>query len=347
MRLFTVSCKGLAMSCPALKNLSLVLLFPLLFSQTLHADCTVLRGETVYASADPFNGCTGTITIIGTLILDTDYDLSTANIQTLNIDEGTIFWDGNYNLNLPVDLSINLQNGGTLSPSSSGGACNANKTLSFGSLVYASCNGNGANFSFAEINARGGVNNSELLPVEFLYFTAESKANDTELNWATASETDNDYFIVQQSADGKTWEAIEEIFGQGTTNQTTSYQYTDKERYNTAVSYYRLIQVDFDGTENYSDIVVVNRQPDNDPVNEINIEVFPNPATDHFTLKITNEDFQPIIQLRDILGRPVAIEISNNGTLNHVNLPAGLSSGTYILVVSKGEIVTTKKIFIK
>ena len=335
----------------------------------LSGDLQVIEGGSLTASATPIyiagnfyrsgggalSISDSSVDIIGYMDLGTSnqlpFDGVLMNIGSyLKVSGGaTMQIDGNSNVT--VTGNINLLGSGSIHGINDGGI------LAFGSIsitgggscvqcVSGSCDyptGTTPPSPFDLSTCAG----SGLLPVEFLYFTAESKANDTELNWATASEIDNDYFIVQQSADGKTWNDLTEIFGQGTTTQTTSYQYTDSERYNTTVSYYRLIQVDFDGTENYSDIVVVNRQLDNDPVNEINIEVFPNPATDHFTLKIMNEDLQPNIQLRDMIGQPVSIQVSNNGTLNHVILPAGLTSGTYFLVVSEGKTVTTKKIFIK
>lgn len=335
----------------------------------LSGDLQVIEGGSFSASETPvyiagnfYRSGGGVLSISNTSVDIIGYmDLGTSNQLSFN----SVFMNiGNYlkvdgsaimqidgNSNITVTGNINLLGSGSIHGVNDGGI------LAFGSIsidgggscvqcVSGSCDyptGTTPPSPFDLSTCAG----SGLLPVEFLYFTAEIRAYNTELTWATASEIDNDYFIVQQSEDGKTWDDLAEVSGQGTTNQTTTYQYTDTKRYYSALSYYRLIQIDFDGTVDYSDVVVVNRQTEELPIDATMVEVFPNPATDHFTLTITNEDFQPNIQLRDMLGQPVAIQISNNGTQNQVNLPSGLASGTYFLVLSQGKNVTTKKIFIK
>ena len=89
-----------------------------------------------------------------------------------------------------------------------------------------------------------------VLPVELLSFEVETINNDeVTLNWETASERENDYFIVESSKDGNYWQTIEEVKASGTTTSSQKYSIKDKSPF-TGKSYYRLSQVDFNGQRN-------------------------------------------------------------------------------------------------
>jgi hypothetical protein len=94
------------------------------------------------------------------------------------------------------------------------------------------------------------------LPVELTDFTATPKQGDVLLNWVTASELNNQYFLLQYAADGHTWQTIEQVAGAGTTNETQYYSYTHRQCA-PGYAYYRLIQVDENGEENYSEVASV------------------------------------------------------------------------------------------
>jgi hypothetical protein len=99
-----------------------------------------------------------------------------------------------------------------------------------------------------------------VLPVELLSFTARLTGSHVELNWITATETSNDYFLVERSADGLEFQPVEIVKGAGTTSQTTRYTSFDKNPF-TGFSYYRLKQVDFDGAYQYSQIIAIRNDP--------------------------------------------------------------------------------------
>jgi hypothetical protein len=89
-------------------------------------------------------------------------------------------------------------------------------------------------------------------PIRLLYFKAEKIADDrVQLDWATASEENNDYFLIERSVNGKEWEAIIQKPGAGNSSQTRTYQYIDENPI-LGISYYRLRQVDYDGTTSTS-----------------------------------------------------------------------------------------------
>ncbi len=86
------------------------------------------------------------------------------------------------------------------------------------------------------------------LPVELLYFDAKALGDKVQLSWETMAEINNDYFIVEKSADGKVWEQIMEVPGVGNTTEQTYYTRLDMDGCN-GNCYYRLTQVYFDGTQ--------------------------------------------------------------------------------------------------
>jgi len=140
------------------------------------------------------------------------------------------------------------------------------------------------------------------LPVELLHFNAKAVDNNVQLNWATASETDNDYFQVERSADGRTFSTIAMVNGAGTTNTLQSYEAMDKSPV-LGDNYYRLMQVDFDGTATYSDIVIANISADKE------IKVYPVPVRDLLIIDYTSSNEEEIsLRVTDALGRVVSIK---------------------------------------
>lgn len=90
----------------------------------------------------------------------------------------------------------------------------------------------------------------ELLPVELVSFEVEPSDKGARLNWVTASEINSDYFEIQRSADGLAWEALDRVFAAGRSVDKLEYTWVDESPvYGT--SYYRLKQVDLDGTYEY------------------------------------------------------------------------------------------------
>jgi hypothetical protein len=103
--------------------------------------------------------------------------------------------------------------------------------------------------------------NIAVLPVELLYFDCKeiNESGEVTCSWATASETENNYFGLERSVDGNIWEEITQIDGYGTTQSLHEYKWIDQHPI-VGGCYYRLIQVDFNGyrTEGIIDFVSVN-----------------------------------------------------------------------------------------
>jgi hypothetical protein len=97
----------------------------------------------------------------------------------------------------------------------------------------------------------------EAIPVELLLFTAQTTDEGIELNWKTATETNNSGFTIERGRDEENFTQIGFVSGRGTTTEITSYNYLDTE-IETGKYYYRLKQTDFDGTFKYLNVVLVD-----------------------------------------------------------------------------------------
>lgn len=181
-------------------------------------------------------------------------------------------------------------------------------------------------------------------PVEFIAFTGELNGSYVVLNWATATETENDYFQVERSTDGATYEAIAQVTGAGDSQEELAYSYLDYD-YSPGVNYYRLRQVDYDGTQDFSDVIVVNAggavatvlgiYPNPASGSEVNVSLDNNWNADKVTLDVFSTSGQHVLQLS-----------SANGA--RFSLPTDrLSPGMYAVRVSDGDRTLTERLVIK
>lgn len=114
-----------------------------------------------------------------------------------------------------------------------------------------------------------------MLPVELLWFRAYlDKHNSVTLAWETLNEVNNDYFLVEKSADGVQWEVIEKVDGAGDSGRAIKYSVADEAPYK-GNNYYRLKQIDYDKRFSYSKVENVITNPDNR-----NLKLYPNPCRD-------------------------------------------------------------------
>jgi len=161
------------------------------------------------------------------------------------------------------------------------------------------------------------------LPVSLISFEAELKGDYVELKWVTASEINNDYFIVQRSLDNKTFEEITRVSGNGNSNIIIEYQSYDMDL-PTGIIYYRLKQVDYDGTIDYSNVVAIRNYKDKE------VQIFPNPSNGIINIE-TKETLSIIIY--SISGQQIAsfnFEANTNNQIDISNQPKGVYFLTYI-----------------
>ena len=103
------------------------------------------------------------------------------------------------------------------------------------------------------------------LPVNLNDFSAHCSNNGVTLNWTTASEINNDYFIIERSYDMENYEYVAEIEGNGNSNKKNEYSYEDY-TYDGNKAFYRLLQVDFDGKSEYYPAIVTNCNKNNSSI---------------------------------------------------------------------------------
>jgi len=94
------------------------------------------------------------------------------------------------------------------------------------------------------------------LPIELTEFDGYDEDKVNHVHWITASELNNDYFTLEKSEDGMTWDELTRIEGAGNSSIDLYYKYTD-EHPHIFYTYYRLKQTDFDGKYEYSDIIAI------------------------------------------------------------------------------------------
>lgn len=186
-------------------------------------------------------------------------------------------------------------------------------------------------FTLGTINA-----NQTPLPIELISFKAEAINNDyIQLDWATASEINNDFFTIERSIDGQHWQEVNKIVGAGNSSSILSYSEVDNNPYD-GVSYYRLKQTDFDGQFEYSQIISVNIQQ---LVNS-QVEIYPNPATNQFIIKGSSSELEEIV-LYNTLGQNVTSLINLINT-NETQLVIDLSKLNKGMFYVKTKTTTNK-----
>ena len=102
------------------------------------------------------------------------------------------------------------------------------------------------------------INCSSVLPIELISFDCDTDDDIVNLKWTTASEINNDYFIIEHSTDGYEWNEIGEVEGAGNSTQVIDYNLTHKSP-SDGINYYRLTQYDFDGKSESSNVVTCNK----------------------------------------------------------------------------------------
>ncbi len=223
---------------------------------------------------------------------------------------------------------IGLPNDTYKSPRYNNGSNNNNQLimsgLTLGETYYFIVDGVGGAISPFYIEISSGASDAceDVLPVEMLYFYPEPNINGTvELFWATASEKNNDYFLVQHSPDGVLFEPFSVVHGNGTTN-TISY-YNDIHYYPVSgTNYYRLKQVDYDGVYEYSNIISAN-------IIDAAQDIFLCYDMENSLIEIFTTDHEFEVQIINISGQ-IVYRDRNNKTIN----VRGLTNGVYVLVVS-------------
>ena len=178
------------------------------------------------------------------------------------------------------------------------------------------------------------------LPIHLSYFSATKHTErSSKLNWKTSSEINSDYFGIERSKDGNTWETIGRVTAAGNSSRELAYEFIDDKlpliRSKEQVFYYRLRMTDLDGQYKYSDVRGVNFGKLSEGV----VTIYPNPTVEHINVDLSGMDLDAgavDLFVYDMTGRQVIKKsiIGNGIELIDVSL---LPASTYNVVVKQGE----------
>jgi len=181
------------------------------------------------------------------------------------------------------------------------------------------------------------------VPVELTSFTAAYENNKVELNWITSSELNNQGFVVERKTESSDWSSIGFVAGYSTTTETHNYQLTDNEI--TAKKYfYRLRQIDFDGTFEYSNIIEI----DINSISEFTLnQNYPNPFNPSTKISFTIPQTANVkLSIYNAIGEKIAElmnEVKSAGTYDVDFNASELSSGIYLYRLEAGQFIQTRK----
>ncbi len=188
----------------------------------------------------------------------------------------------------------------------------------------------------------------EIVPVELLSFTSSVSENNVTLNWITSTETNNMGFEIERFNESKierlkNWESIGFVIGNGTTTQTQTYLFSDI-NLNAGRYQYRLKQIDFDGTSEYSNIIeteifiasdFILEQNYPNPFNPTTAISYELPVTSKVTLKVYN-----------LLGKEVATLVNGTkeaGSHTEQFNASHLASGVYFFKLTANQFSSVRK----
>lgn len=189
-----------------------------------------------------------------------------------------------------------------------------------------------------EVLSSGGCVSPTSLPIELISFNGKIENADIYFHWQTATETQNSHFQIQHSTNGKEWSNIGKVEGAGTTTESQEYTFTHRTP-SPGVNYYRLKQVDFDGSFSFSKTISIffGNEKGNMP-----LSIFPNPIKDEIYLENKTEDILHV-ELFDMSGKHL-YHIEINGS-EKTNIPVGdLESGVYFLKINNGQQVYVERV---
>lgn len=185
------------------------------------------------------------------------------------------------------------------------------------------------------------------VPVELVAFEASVEGNEVTLQWSTATETNNAGFEVQKSSDGVTFSKIAFIDGAGTSTEMKYYSYTDTDC-DEGTYYYRLKQVDQDGSFDYSNVTETNiHTPTEFTLNQN----FPNPFNPSTTISFSLPEVANVVidiynsngeQIRELVNSSYASGI-HEVSFDASSLPSGIYLYKITVITASNNRLTDSK----
>ncbi len=236
---------------------------------------------------------------------------------------GGVFW---YN-GAAIPGNWNIVSNGGAAGSETGPSC-------LGNTGGSQPGGNGASLTGLSIPFGGASFGPCVLPVEYSYLTAEKAGTMARINWGTSVETNNDFFEVQRSYDGQTFEVLGLQNSQGSSGDYTFLDMAPQ----TGENFYRIRQVDVNGTSRLSKVVSVNFDAQEVAI----VDIFPNPVqrADLLQARLALPmDAMTAIQVYDAYGKIIfQQQIQPTSTFYDLRIPTdNWSGGVYFLKINAGN----------
>lgn len=212
------------------------------------------------------------------------------------------------------------------------------------SILY---NTSGASLSVATRATSAAV--ATPLPVELTSFTGSVNTRSlATLRWTTAIEQKTAYFALERSTNSTTFTELAQTAAAGNSNKSLTYEWLDKQPLK-AITYYRLRQVDQDGSAHYSQVLALLPAPSADVTQSV--EVYPTPSAGKAIQLLLEGYGGELVQLyfTDALGRTVmtqALTAAESHYLTPLILPQDIASGTYILTLAGNAGSIQKRVII-
>ncbi len=249
-------------------------------------------------------------------------------------------WDTNSDVSDVADMSVAFNNGTSTSWWEDAGSNSPTGTTSAG---YVSSNATWDDFNVYFTLATTTADNP--LPVELVKFLAAGNGTTVDILWQTSAEINSDYFSVLKSTDGVNFEEIAQVPAAGRSNSLIDYSSIDTEPI-IGTNYYKLVNYDFDGTFEESDVKVVYYAGEDE--GEFSANIYPNPVNSEANFDfIAAEEGKYSLKIFSINGAMVyTSDLLAVQGLNSFKLNMDLYySGKYIVqIISPKEKVITSSI---
>jgi hypothetical protein len=175
------------------------------------------------------------------------------------------------------------------------------------------------------------------LPVKLMEFSGKYQEKQVYLNWKTATEENNSHFVVERTMDGFTFLPVASVAGHGNSSELHNYSALDKQP-EKGINYYRLVQIDLDGSSENSHLIAVNCKG-----REVEFTVYPSPANDQIFVEAADMENVSRITISDIMGVKV---FEADGFVPSIDA-SHLSSGVYQIILHSGAQQRSQKIIVQ
>jgi hypothetical protein len=173
--------------------------------------------------------------------------------------------------------------------------------------------------------------------VSFISLNAAPTGSAVKVSWSTASEENNDYFVVYRATDASNFTQIARVEAVGNSNSLQSYSYMDRYAPSGAV-YYKIVQVDNDGKTSSTNIISYENQ------SKSMVSVYPNPFNSSTRISFNDHWTGPVkVTITDLTGN-ILFSIDNYFPVEPLNVGASLSNGMYYVIINTGDNIFTQKI---